>query len=345
MSNRSSKLEFTRDYGLRIALLVSVLVVFAVTSPGFRSVGSVYSLVSLQLPLIGIVAMGLAFTMIAGELDLSVASMATLCGVVAILAGPAGLVPAILAGTLAGVLIGALQGFAIARLGINSLVFTTGTLILLRGVAYILSGNGPIVLDDLLLGSPLTQRWGPILSAPGLIAIVVIAVLGVFLALTRPGRNIYAIGGSRAEATAAGVPVRNSLTLSFAVSGGCAGLVGALSCLKGGSATPEGFHDLLLVAIAAALIGGIGLYGGVGDVWHVLLGVGIVGALSVGMTTVVAPNYISNLVLGAFMLLLLLLDWILDRAATRERLARMRKRLEEGSTSSPAGPFAGTMAR
>jgi ribose/xylose/arabinose/galactoside ABC-type transport system permease subunit len=267
--------------------------------------------------------------MIAGELDLSVASMAAVAGVVAIHASQYGLVVALLAGTATGLVLGLIQGWAIARLGINSLVFTVGTLILLRGLAYILSDDSPIVMHDFEVSDPFHVRIG-VFSLASIIAIVVVVGIGVFLAVTRPGRNIYAIGGARTEAIAAGVPPRRSLVVSFGISGACAALAGTMSCLKGGSAAPEGFPELMLLAVSAALIGGVGLYGGVGNLWHVLIGVGIAGAITVGMSTIAGPSYLRNLVLGSLLIILLLADFVLDRVIARNKLAAMRRAALEG---------------
>lgn len=154
MRNSFSTLSFLRDYGLRLIVLVAVIAVFLTISPGFRSSSSIYAVLE-QLAFVGVVAAGLAATMIAGELDLSVASMAALMGVIAIRMAEYGLVVAIVSALVGGALLGALQGYAIAKLGINSLVFTTGTLILLRGAAYIVAEGEPVVLKTcccLLLG-------------------------------------------------------------------------------------------------------------------------------------------------------------------------------------------------
>lgn len=325
---RGNLLVIGRDYGLRLIILVGVLLTFLVMSEGFRGPSSLYAILE-SFAFIGIVALGLAVTMIAGELDLSVASMAALMGVIAIETAQFGLVVAILAATGGGILLGALQGWLIAKLGINSLVFTAGSLILIRGLAYIASDNAPVVLTDFAISDPLHARYATFFSPSSLIAIALFVVVGLFLAMTRPGRHIYAIGGARAEAIAAGVPVQRSLTLAFAISGGTAGLAGAIACLKGGSAAPEGFPDLLLLAVAAALIGGIGLYGGVGNIWHVVTGVAITGTLTAGMATLAAPSYLNNLVLGILLVVLLVADYVIMKAARRRRLARLRQTVAE----------------
>jgi ribose transport system permease protein len=326
---RSTLVGIGRDHGLRIVIMIGVVATFLVMSPGFRGQSAIYATLE-SFAFVGIVALGLAVTMIAGELDLSVASMAAFMGVIAIEVAQYGLVVAIVAATTGGFLFGALQGLAIAKLGINSLVFTTGTLILLRGFAYIASNDSPVVLKDFTISDPLHARYG-ILSPSSIIAIILFVAVGLFLAYTRPGRHIYAVGGARAEATAAGVPVRRSLTVSFGISGAAAGLAGAIACLKGGSAAPEGFPDLLLLAVGAALIGGIGLYGGVGNGWNVVIGVAITGALAAGMATLAGPSYLNNLVLGSLLVILLVADFLIMRASRARRLARLRHFVAQGA--------------
>jgi ribose/xylose/arabinose/galactoside ABC-type transport system permease subunit len=320
---RASLGSIAREYGLRIVILLAVIVTFLVISKGFSGPSSVYAVLE-SFAFVGIVALGLAVTMIAGELDLSVASTAALMGVIAIEVAQFGLVVAILTAVVGGFALGALQGWLIAKLGINSLVFTAGSLIAIRGFAYIASDNAPVVLTDFAISDPLHSRFATFFSPSSLIAIAVFVILGLFLAYSRPGRHIYAIGGARTEAIAAGVPLSSSMTLAFGISGATAGLAGAIACLKGGSAAPEGFPDLLLLAVGAALIGGIGLYGGVGNIWHVVIGVAITGTLTAGMATLAAPSYLNNLVLGVLLVLLLVADFLIIRAVRRRRLSRLR---------------------
>jgi ribose/xylose/arabinose/galactoside ABC-type transport system permease subunit len=217
----------------------------------------------------------------------------------------AGLVPAVLAAVAAGAAIGAVQGTVIARLGINSLVLTIGTLILLRGATYLLSGgpNGqaPVTLDDLSVSDALLNRYW-IFSVSSLTALGVFAVVGLFLAGLRYGREIYAIGGARAEAVAAGVRSGRALTLAFTISGACASLAGALASLRGGSAAPENYADVLLAAVAGAALGGISLYGGRGTVLNVILGVGILSVVTAGLAIRGTQSSTVQLVTGALLL-------------------------------------------
>ena len=329
-----------RGLGVQVVTLVLLVVVLAVLVPGFSGVPAVYGVLE-GLPLTGIAAIGLAVTMIAGELDLSVGPMAALCGIVAVHASGAGLVPALLAGTAVGALLGGLQGWMIARLRISSLVLTVGSLIVLQGAALVITGGRTVGVDDLATTDPLLLRWG-VLSPSSITAVGVIVVVGVFLAKTRWGREIYAIGGAREEATAAGVPVRPSLTLAFALSGACAALAGSLACLQGGSADPNGFSTLLLAAASAALIGGVSLYGGRGGAANVVLGALVLSVVGAAATAAAAPPFVTGLSTGILLLLVISSDSLVGRTLSARRLRRVRESRRERFDTAPGGaePFA-----
>jgi len=311
-------LRRARTYILPLGVLAVTWVVIASTTPSFKGQSSVFSVLE-GFPLLGLVALGLAVTIIAGELDLSVGSMAALAGVVAVKSGSTGLVGALAIATLMGVVLGAVQGTVIARLGINSLVLTVGTLILLRGAAYLASSNKPSQLKNFVISDPLLDRYG-ILSISSIIALSIFVVLGLFLAYTRYGREIYAIGGARDEARAAGVPRFRPLVLTFALSGGCAALAGALASLKGGSAAPQNYDDVLLSGAAAALVGGVSLYGGRGTVLNVALGVGVLSVVAAGLAARGSDASLTQLVTGALLIVVVAVEYVAGRLGQRSRL-------------------------
>ncbi|MTD55111.1 ABC transporter permease [Amycolatopsis pithecellobii] len=314
----------TRAYGVQAGVLVATVVFLALTVPDFTPSSAVFGTLD-GIALIGIAGAGVAVTMIAGELDLSIGSMAALAGVVAIRAGGLGLVPAIALGTATGLVFGLGQGLLIAWLRISSLVVTVGSLIGLSGIALLLAGERPIGLAQLTTTDPLLRQWW-LLTPATLTGVAVLVLLGVFLAFTRWGREIYAIGGARQEARAAGVPVTGALTLAFGISGACAGLSGALACLQGASADPRGFTTLLLGAVSACLIGGVSLYGGRGNAVNVVLGVVILGVVSAGATAAGAPTYVTGLVTGALLLLVVGMQFVMDRTVAVRRLHAARAR-------------------
>jgi ribose transport system permease protein len=286
----------TREYGVQTFILVAVLVGLAASSPAFRGSGAVFSTLE-GFGLLGIVALGVGVTMIAGELDLSAASIATLAAVIAVQVSNLGLVPAVLIAVAVGLVIGAAQGLVISWLGINSLVFTVGTSVLYQGLAYLVSGGGPVQLTDFTLSDRLWIRWG-VLSPSSVTGIVLFVIIGIALVRTVVGREIYAIGGGRREALAAGVRLRRPMTCAFALSGSCAALAGALAAIRGGSAAPDSFGSLLLTGVAAALIGGIALTGGRGSALHIAIGVVVLAAISAGFTARGAEGYLTELATG-----------------------------------------------
>ena len=308
-------MERLRPYFLPLIILIVTWVVIAAITPTFRGQASVYSVLE-GFPLVGLVALGLAVTIIAAELDLSVGSMAALSAVIAVLTSSVGLVGCIAIATGTCVALGALQGALIGRLGINSLVFTIGTLILLRGLTYMLSGNAPIMIENFEITDPLLERYG-IFSLSSIIALAVFLIAGLFLTFTQWGREIFAIGGARSEAIAAGIPRIRPMTIGFAISAGCAGLAGALAATRGGSAAPQNYEDVLLTGCAAALLGGVSLYGGRGTVINVILGVAVLSVVSAGLSARGSEASLVQLVTGALLIAVIALEFVANRQSLR----------------------------
>jgi len=303
--------ERVRPYVLPLIVLAVTWIVIAAITPTFRGQASVFSVLQ-GFPLVGLAALGLAVTIVAGELDLSVGSMAALAAVIAVETSALGLVGCLAVATAAGIVLGGVQGTIIGKLGINSLVFTIGSLILLRGLTHIFSNSAPIMIENFEITDPLLERYG-IFSLSSIIAIVVFALTGLFLTYTRWGREIFAIGGARNEAIAAGVPRVRPFTVAFAISGGCASLAGALAAARGGSAAPQNYEDLLLAGCAAALLGGVSLYGGRGTVFNVALGVAILSVVAAGLAARGSEASLVQLVTGALLFAVIALEFIAGR--------------------------------
>ncbi len=303
-----------RSYGLPIAVLAVTWIVISTITPSFRGEASIFSVLE-GFSLVGLIALGLAVTIIAGEFDLSVGSMAALSAVIAVLTSHLGLAGSMLVATAFGIVFGAVQGALIGRLGINSLVFSIGTLILLRGLTYMLSGHEPIMIDNIEITDPLIERYG-IFSFSSIAALTVFALAGLFLTFTRWGREIFAIGGARNEAVAAGVPKVRTIAIAFAISGGTAALAGALAAMRGGSAAPQNYDDLLLTGCAATLLGGISLYGGRGTVFNVAIGVAILTVVGAGLAARGTSASLVQLVTGALLLAVIAGEFAAGRLAT-----------------------------
>ena len=332
-------LRTTMDrFGLQLAILVLVIGAMGIASPGFLGENALFAVLERLVPL-GIIAAGIAVTMIVGELDLSIASMAGVSGasVIVFSANGLGLVPLIVIATALGACVGLVQGWVIAKLGISSLVLTVGTLILLRGAAWLVTGGVPVSVADYTLTDPLLRRtW--VFSPLSVTALIVLAVLALFLTRTRPGRDLYAIGGARTEAVAAGVPLRRTVIIAFGISGACGAMGGAMSSLRSGSATPDGFTDMLLLGVAAALVGGISLSGGRGGMVNVLLGVLTTSTLAAGLAAKGVQSYVSELLTGVLLLAVIGLDAAVGWMSRRRQLVAERRNLTQLATERQRRP-------
>ena len=324
----------SRDLLGRALLAGAVYAYFAIRVPGYGTVDNLFPLL-LGFGFIGLVALGVALTMIAGELDLSVGSVAAVAGILTIYLSGWGIVPTLAVAVGASAAFGATQGLAIAKLQINSLVFTIGTLIALRGLAFVISHEHSVLvnLDDLAISDSVVRRlW--IFSPFSLTTIAVFVLVGLFMALTRWGREIYAIGGGRNEALAAGVPLLRPIVIAFTLSAGLAGLAGGLASLQSTAAQPGAFDSLLLSGVTAALVGGISLYGGRGTIVGVAIGVFTLRFLVSGIAAEGKPFYWESLATGLLLLLVLVVELI-----TAGRLPRLFN-TKARAVPEPAGPSA-----
>ena len=303
----------TADLLSRVALAVVVYAFFAASDSQYRAVSELYPLLN-GFALVGLVALGLGVTMIAGELDLSVGSVAAVAGIIAVYASDWGVVPCLLVAVAAAAAFGAAQGFAIALLRINSLVFTIGTLIALRGFAFVISHEQSVLvnLNNLSISDSVVRKlW--IFSPFSITTLVAFVLIGGFMAYTRPGRQIYAIGGGRNEALAAGVSASRSIVIAFTISAGLAGLAGGLASIQSGAAQPGAFDSLLLGGVTAALVGGVSLYGGKGSFVGIAVGALTLRFLVLGISSRGAPFYVESLATGALLLAVLLVELVTER--------------------------------
>ncbi len=320
----NSQITFTIIIALSIALF------FSLQFDRYASGNNIFAVLE-RFPELGLITLGLTVAIIAGEIDLSVGSMAALIGVIVVrLNDPIGGVPALIIGVIIATAIGALQGFFIRILNISAIVFTVGTLMLLRGVSLFVAEEQTVVLRNFEFGDFLKSRitigeTELLFSPASLIALSVFVVVGIFLVYHKWAREIYAIGGARREAVAAGVPLTRPLVLTFAISGFCAGLAGAIVGLRSGSAQPLGLQQLLLTGTTAAFVGGVSISGGKGSAFGAALGTITIALLEIGLIFLASPAYVARLAVGTLLIVVIMVElgarWI-DRYLTRRALLR-----------------------
>lgn len=306
----------------RLVLALGVYLFFTFWQSGFATANNLNTILD-GFAFAGLGALGIGVTIIAGELDLSIGSVAAVAGVIAVQFAELGLVLATVVAVLAGALFGVAQGLTIVRLKINSLVFTIGTLIGLRGVAFLFSGEQTIVVPDLEIADAIrTQLW--IFSPFSLATLIIFGIVGSFLAYHRWGREIYAVGGGRQEALAAGISLYRPMAIAFGIAAAAAALAGALVSLKSGSASPNGFENLLLPAATAALIGGTSLKGGKGSALGIAIGALTIRFIVSGLSLRGAPFYVESLSLGVLLILVIVFELLFETPEAKERWRRRR---------------------
>ena len=292
-----------RTEGRGIVLLTFIIIMVALLEPLALTA---YDVTLGRIALIGIVALGLTAVILMGELDLSVASTLAVAGV--IMASIPDLALGIVAALVAGLVVGVINAFFVAVIGINSFIATLGTLFALRGLAFVLSNEAPVSLANkdagIAFGQPLI---GP-LTPRILIFILVFIAIQLFVSRVRTGREFFAVGGNRQAARDAGIPVNKRIFTGFMISGFVAALAGVINTLERTTADPTAGSTVLLASFAAAIIGGNYLKGGRGSIVGTLIGAASLGILQVALTISGVQVPIQQIYIGVILLLAVTTD-------------------------------------
>lgn len=283
------------------ALVVLILIiVFSASTDAFLSLRNLTAVAS-QASILLLASTGATFVVLMGSIDLSVGAIVLLVGAVVVTAinslglGLAAVAPGLLLGTL----LGLANGAVFARGTIPSFVVTLGSLSVFSGAALqLLQGRAlqydSPAFDELAIGQAL-----PHFPNVALIAIILWAVMAVVGFKTRFGRYMYIIGGGEAVARTSGVAVVRYKIYAFMLSGALAGIAGTLAVARVGAAGPTLGTDLLLNSLAAIVVGGTSLSGGVGGVHRTLLGVLIITILDDGLNLLGVNQYLQMVIKGA----------------------------------------------
>lgn len=270
-----------------------------------------FSLSMDRAAVLGIVAVGLTVVLLMGKLDLSVGAILALSGIATIgLQSQLGPTGAALVGIVVGVLAGALNGFLIVILQINSLVATLASMIFIRALCHFLTGSNPLSGADPLLGLAVSGAMGGTLSMRTYVFLLAIVLLFIWLTYTVGGRNAYAVGSNEDSATASGIRSNRYIFGAFLFSGFTAGIAGTLQSLATNTGSPVFGDAIALTAIAAVVIGGTRLEGGRGSSLGTLGGVLVLAAITTTLEYESVPSYYQDIVTGSILLLLILLDRI-----------------------------------
>ena len=303
-------------YGIFIALLL-LCFALAVLNENFLSTRNILNVLR-QTSINGILAIGMTFVILTRGIDLSVGSVAAFAGVVAaslattsatgmIAGGPYPAILAILVGLAAGMACGGVSGVIVARFSVPAFVVTLGMLSAARGLTLLYSGGLPIpALTEEFRWIGTGSVWG--IPVPILLLIGTFAVAHFVLTQTRYGRHFYAVGGNPHAAKVSGLPVHKIRFSVYVISGALAALAGMLLAARTGSALPQAGIAYELDAIAAVVIGGTSLAGGVGRVTGTLIGALLIGVMNNGLDLMGVESYYQQVIKGILIVAAVMLD-------------------------------------
>ena len=291
-------------------VVVSALVIFFhLGSPAFLTLRNLTA-ISGQASTLLLACTGATFVILMGSIDLSVGAIALLVGAVTgMLLKALGLgVSALFAGTVLGAGLGMLNGLLFAFGAIPSFVVTLGSLSMFTGLAWHLLQGRALRFDSPAFENLAIGQLVPYLPNIALFALGAWLLMTFVCFKTRFGRYMYIIGGGEAVARNAGIPVRRYKVYAFVLSGAMAGLAGVLAVARLGASGPTLGTDLLLNTLAAIVVGGTSLSGGVGGVQRTLIGVLIITLLDNGLNLMDVNQYIQNVIKGAVVIAAVLIS-------------------------------------
>lgn len=293
----------------RSVLILLVICVFAtILSPSFLSVTNLFNVFK-QITVAGIVGCGMTFVILTGGIDLSVGSILGLSGVLAsgVLAATENTFLAIAVALMIGILCGSVNGFFVSICEIPPFIATLGMMTLLRGVILVYTKGSPIPIK---VDSYKFLGKGSIVGIPVPVIILILVFLLAHYILTQTsyGRSVYAVGGNREAARLSGIRVKTNEFLVYALNGLMCGIAGLILTARLGSAQSTSGTGIEMDAIAAVILGGTSLSGGVGFVLPTVVGAMIMGIIDNILTLMNVNPHATSIVKGAVILIAVLVD-------------------------------------
>lgn len=305
--------QFWQDNGT-IVVLIAFIIMATLLSGGIFIRPSNLATILYQGSIIGVLVLGQTMVVLVGGLDLSIVAVLILSAIIMGGAGSErqammsmgalpyiGFAPALIAGFVVAGLSGLLNGLMVTRLHIPAFITTLATALFLGGIILLVTGGSPIYYPD-----PFYPAFGESkflgLPAPIFVFVGLASIFWWILNQTPFGKKIYAIGGSERASAYSGISVSNIRLLVYTVCGLTSGLAGFLFLSRTGYVSYASGGELLMTTIAALVVGGVSLAGGIGGVKHAVAGVLLLASLSNFMNIMLISPYIQNAVNGLVIL-------------------------------------------
>lgn len=311
-----------QDFSIALVFLM-VVAVLTVLDPRFLNPRNLSNILQ-QVSMVGIIAMGMTLLLISGNFDLSVGGQVALISVAAALAiNSYGLGAGVLTALVLGTVCGTVNAVLVTRLRVNSLVATLGSGLSFGGLAFVVSGNQPIVVQDQSLQGLVTANLAGVPVSVVCFALVVV-VATWFLHFTVGGREFYAVGANPEAARYAGLRIGRVRVLGFIVTGALCALSALILTGLLNTGLPGAAASWPLDVIAGTVVGGVSIAGGRGSSYMAVLGVVLIGVVHNGFNLLNLDPNLYNVLTGVIIVLAVALDGALQRSA-RAALSRANR--------------------
>jgi len=277
---------------------VFMCIIFGAFSKHFFTLQN-FLAITIQASVIAMLAAGQTFVILSAGIGLDAGSVVALSAVISamVMAATGSIFLGFLAGLVTGGLTGVVNGFVIGKLGLPPFVATLGMMQVARGIALIITGGVPVY--ELLNGSDVLGQ-GRFLGIPvsTIVVFLLFLLCSFILTRTRRGRYTYAVGSNPEATFLSGINVKKQIVWIYAIAGVTAGLAGLAEMSRVGSGQPGCGVGYELDAIAAVVLGGISMTGGVGNIWGSLLGALIIATMRNGLNVINVNAYWQQVAIG-----------------------------------------------
>lgn len=324
---KTRRLHISGDKLVLLCAIIAVFILFTVLNKNFFSFQNIINIL-VAASLVGLVAIGHTYLIIAGQNDLSPGSVAAFSGTMAALLVSLG-VPffaAVLITIAFAVLIGLFNAFMVNKIHLEAFIATLVTQSIVRGAAYIICDGKPVAISNKAFLSLGKLRF---LNIPLSVWIMLVCILifGIILSKTKFGRSVYAIGGNQDAARLAGLNPKRIITISYVMMGILCAVGGIIFAARMNSGQPAANVNLEFDAITAVILGGVSFVGGVGDMFGTFLGIILIQAFNTGLIMVEVPTFWHYVARGGLLLFALTSDYVRKQKREKDLLAASMKNL------------------
>ncbi len=315
--------------------LIFLIILFLITGaadPAFLNYSSIISCFN-TATMYTLLAVGIAFVIMTGEIDVSIGAVVGLTGAMTgIIAQRGGPIPLMLLAVIAtGAAVGLVNGVGVAYFGVPSLIFTLGTNSVVRGLVYILSDGRTIENFGGAVSGVSNKVLFAEISLYYAVALVLVAIAHIVLTKTRKGKYFIAVGDNAGGANLVGISVLRTKILAYILCGMFAGLGGFFFASKYGQVMTVAGNGYEMTAIAACVLGGISLSGGLGNMIGAAIGAVIMSSISRLLVFIGLPSTYDNTITGVMLIVIVVVDALAQRRSIE--MARRKRLLSRTATA------------